>query len=67
MEHEEKRFPWVDRQEFLAHYSQAMAMYLEVQNPHQENSKEHIEDLSLAASAFAEAWDAIFTSLEYTQ
>ena len=58
------KFPWVTQEEFVAHYSAALAEYLS--NTYQDTgSKTHIVDLSAPASAFAEAWWAILGNMNY--
>jgi hypothetical protein len=59
------KFPWVTQEEFVAHYSAALAEYLATYST--ARGKTHIVDLSAPASAFAEAWWAIIGNMNYSK
>lgn len=56
-------FPWVDKEEFVAHYSRALLLYMET--VYRTENKNHITDLSAASAAFSDSWWAIFDTIEY--
>ena len=59
------KFPWVTQEEFVAHYSAALAEYLSTYST--KKGRTHIVDLSAPASAFAEAWWAIIGNMNYSK
>jgi hypothetical protein len=57
------KFPWVTNEEFVAHYSQSLGVYLDTM--FRGDGKNHMTDLSASSSTFSDAWWAIFDNLDY--
>jgi hypothetical protein len=57
------KFPWVSKEEYVAHYSRALAVYMEQSFP--GSSKNHMTDLAASSSSFSDAWWAIFDNIDY--
>jgi len=57
-------FPWVSKEEYVAHYSRALAVYMEQSFP--GSTKNHMTDLAASSSSFSDAWWAIFDNIDYT-
>jgi len=57
------RFPWVSKEEYVAHYSRALASYMEQSFP--GRNKNHMTDLAASSSSFSDAWWAIFDNIDY--
>lgn len=57
------KFPWVTKQEFVEHYTNALTSYMDVM--FRGDDKVHMTDLSAASASFGDAWWAIFDTIDY--